>query len=519
MNVGVGILGCGQWGANHVRVWSAAGALRAVFDVEPSRAQEAAARAGVLATSSVEELLGRRDIKGVVIATPAATHAELGLRALEAGKDVLIEKPLALTVGDGRKLVELAEAQGSVLMVDHLLNFHPAVQRLRALVERGVLGRVRYLYSHRLNFGRLRTEENALWSFAPHDLALLHSILGDAPSTVACHGGAYVNQAVADVTLMSLTFTSDVRAHVFVSWLHPFKEHRFIVVGDKEMAVFDDTAPWPEKLVRYPHQIDWVDGRIPVAQRAAGIAEPLDEQEPLQLACEHFLRCMETRRQPSTGPASGIAVLEMLDAGDRSLASGGVPVTLHQATSGEAVHPTATVDPGAELGLRTRVWHYSHVMSGARIGRDCVLGQNVFVGAGVQIGDGVKIQNGVSVYEGVELEDDVFCGPSMVFTNVLNPRSLIDRKHEFKPTLVRRGATIGANATIVCGNTIGRNAFVAAGAVVTHDVPGHALIVGSPGRRVGGVCECGEQLSGPELECDVCGRRYEDSASGLVETV
>lgn len=173
------------------------------------------------------------------------------------------------------------------------------------------------------------------------------------------------------------------------------------------------------------------------------------------------------------------------------------------------IHPTATVDEGVEIGDGTRIWHYSHLMPGAVLGAGCNLGQNVFVGRGVRIGDGVKIQNNVSVYEGVELEDGVFCGPSVVFTNVLEPRAHVERKDEFAPTLVRRGATLGANATIVCGTTIGSYAFVGAGAVVTRDVPDFALVVGVPARRSGWVCRCGGRLAeGNPLECPGCGTTY-----------
>jgi UDP-2-acetamido-3-amino-2,3-dideoxy-glucuronate N-acetyltransferase len=180
------------------------------------------------------------------------------------------------------------------------------------------------------------------------------------------------------------------------------------------------------------------------------------------------------------------------------------------------VDPTATVDQGAVIGARTKIWHYSHIMPGAVIGEDCNFGQNVFVGAGVRIGSGVKIQNNVSVYEGVTLEDGVFCGPSAVFTNVINPRAEVERKNEFRPTLVGRGATLGANSTVICGVTVGEYAFVAAGAVLTKDAPPFGLMVGAPARRRGWMCVCGEKLGEEERPmCSLCHRTYLRSGSRL----
>ena len=181
------------------------------------------------------------------------------------------------------------------------------------------------------------------------------------------------------------------------------------------------------------------------------------------------------------------------------------------------VHESSYVDEGARIGRGTKIWHFSHVMPGAVIGERCNLGQNVVVMPGTRIGNNVKIQNNVSIYEGVVLEDDVFCGPSCVFTNVLNPRSHISRRHEYRPTLVRRGASIGANATIVCGVTLGEYAFIGAGAVVTADVPAFALMVGVPARRVGWMCQCGERLAlaAGRTACGACGAGYEESNGTL----
>jgi UDP-2-acetamido-3-amino-2,3-dideoxy-glucuronate N-acetyltransferase len=187
------------------------------------------------------------------------------------------------------------------------------------------------------------------------------------------------------------------------------------------------------------------------------------------------------------------------------------------------VHPSSYIDDGAEVGEGSRIWHFTHIMSGARVGRRCNIGQNVVISGDVVIGDNVKIQNNVSVYTGVVLEDDVFCGPSMVFTNVVNPRSHVTRKHEYRQTLVRRGATLGANSTVVCGHTIGRYAFIGAGAVVTRDVPDHALVVGNPGRIVGWMCECGVKIAAAATlpraaACAACGATYSSTDGALVRT-
>ena len=181
------------------------------------------------------------------------------------------------------------------------------------------------------------------------------------------------------------------------------------------------------------------------------------------------------------------------------------------------IHPTAVVDEPMEIGEGTKVWHFTHIMSGAQIGENCIIGQNVFIGSGALLGDNIKVQNNVSIYDGVILEDDVFCGPSMVFTNVFNPRSFISRKKEFRKTLVKRGATIGANVTVVCGNTIGEYAFIGAGSVVTKDVSDYALVYGNPGKVKGWVCQCAEEISfrSERAICAACGKRYKMDSKGV----
>jgi UDP-2-acetamido-3-amino-2,3-dideoxy-glucuronate N-acetyltransferase len=515
---GVALLGCGAWGANHLRVWSELGHLVVACDPDPARRRWVRSQYPDLAVSgSPDEAIRRGDVEIVVVATPAATHGQVALAAIEAGKDVLVEKPLATRLSEAEAISTAATRTGAVVAVGHVLEYHPAITKLKSLVAEGALGRVLYAYSNRLNFGRLRTEENALWSFAPHDVALMCRLLGGLPETASCVGGSYVSPGVADVTLLSLEFRPDVRAHVFVSWLHPFKEHRFVVVGEEQMAVFDDTNSWDTKLVLYPHRVEWLNGRVPVANVAQNVAVPLEPSEPLRDECERFVECVRDRTRPLTDVESGLRVLEVLAAGERSLETSGQPIELRKPTACDrvAVESSAVVETGAEVGDDSKIWRWCHVMRGARIGRGCVLGQGVFVGGAAKIGDRVKVQNNVSVYDGVQLEDEVFCGPSVVFTNVKSARTTVDRSGEFVRTRVCSGASLGANSTVVCGVTVGAHALVGAGAVVTNDVVPHALVVGVPARQIGWVCECGETLreAACEWHCLRCGNTYYEVAS------
>ncbi|OPY92779.1 MAG: UDP-2-acetamido-3-amino-2,3-dideoxy-D-glucuronate N-acetyltransferase [Syntrophaceae bacterium PtaU1.Bin231] len=369
-------------------------------------------------------------------------------------------------------------------------------------------------------------EENALWSFAPHDISMILALTGEEPESVQATGGNYLHRRIADVTTTHLAFPSGIRAHVFVSWLHPFKDQKLVVVGDRKMAVFDDTVPWPEKLLLYHHEIVWKNN-VPVPakgepERVAGIPE----QEPLRLECEHFLHCIATGTPPVTDGREGLRVLRVLNASQQSLDRNGAQISLRAAApaakgqasepSAHFAHETAVVDEGCHIGAGTKIWHFSHVLKGSRIGENCNIGQNVVIGPDVTIGRGCKIQNNVSVYKGVTLEDGVFCGPSVVFTNIINPRAEISKMDQVRPSLVKKGATIGANATIVCGVTIGVYAFVGAGAVVTKDVPDHALCVGNPARVTGWACACGERLP-KRTVCKACGRKYKKGKGGLTE--
>jgi len=512
----VAVIGSGYWGKNLVRNFYDLGALGAVCDGDPLVEANLRARyPEVRFEREYARVLADAEIGAVVLATPASMHAAMARVALEAGKDVFVEKPLALDAGEGKSLVELAERVDRVLMVGHILQYHPAVRKLKALVDAGELGRLEYIYSNRLNMGKIRAEENILWSFAPHDISVLLSLLGEAPRSVICEGGSYLNRDVADVTLSQFTFSNGVRAHIFVSWLHPFKEQRLVVVGSEKMAVFDDTAE--DKLVLYPHRVEWKE-RVPNAVKADGERVDLDSSEPLRNECQELLDCCRERRAPLTDGREGLRVLELLKACQQSMEEHkAISLGGDSATTAKAyfAHSTAVVDEPVTIGAGTKIWHFSHVMKGARIGERCILGQNCQVAENVTIGSNVKVQNNVSIYTGTVIEDDVFLGPSAVLTNVTNPRSQVNRHALYERTLIRRGATVGANATIVCGIELGRYCFIGAGAVVARDVQDYALMVGNPARKVGWMSRHGQRLTKRDAEgrlvCPESGLRYEET--------
>ncbi len=514
-NKNIAVIGTGYWGKNLVRNFFNLGALHTICDTNPEAVKSFLEQYdGINGVTAFSDILSNPEIQGVAISTPAVTHATLAREAILAGKDVYVEKPLCLSEEEGAELNALARKHNRILMVGHLLWYHPVVLKLKQLVDEGELGRIRYIYSNRLNLGKLRREENVLWSFAPHDISVILGLTGEMPESVRAQGGNFLHQKIADTTVTLLNFASGVRAHIFVSWLHPFKEQKLVVVGEKQMAVFDDTSPWDEKLVLYPHTIDWMEN-IPVAHRAEGKKITVEQDEPLRAECAHFLDCMISRKRPRTDGEEGLRVLKILNASQASLEQEKKVIIKQERRISDAwsAHQTAIVDEDVKIGEGTRIWHFSHIIKGSCIGRNCNIGQNVVVGPKAIIGNNCKIQNNVSVYEGVILEDNVFCGPSMVFTNVYNPRSEFPRKNEYRKTLVKRGTTIGANATIVGGITIGTYAFIGAGAVVNRDVPDFGLVVGNPARQIGWMSRYGEQIPLPlegngEYECPYTGDKY-----------
>lgn len=330
----VGVIGAGAWGRNHVRTLAAMPdvELAGVCDTdEATRARLARQYPGVFLTTDPAELLGR--VEAVVVASPAVAHASHGTLAVEAGVPALVEKPFALSVADAEALANLAAARRVPLLVGHLLEYHPVVERLRALIAEGQLGQVYYLYSQRVNLGQVRPDENALWSFGPHDVSVALFLLGESPVVVAAQGHSYLQAGIEDVVFLTMTFASGVVAHAHLSWLDPHKERRLTVVGSRQMAVFDDMAP-REKLRIYDKGVsrppEYRSYGESLAVREGDIFIPrVPNVEPLAAQLAHFVRVVRGEEPARADAADGVRVVRVLEAASRSLAQGGAPISCH----------------------------------------------------------------------------------------------------------------------------------------------------------------------------------------------
>lgn len=317
-NMNIAVIGCGYWGKNLLRNFSELESLHAICDSSSERLKATKKDyPSVKTASSIEDILKDPDISAVAISTPAATHYELAKRSLLAGKDVFVEKPLSLTVREGEEIDGLAREKGRILMVGHLLEYHPGIMKLKELIGAGELGKINYVYSNRLNLGKIRREENILWSFAPHDISAMILLLGELPVSVYAQGGNYLHKDVADVTVSNFEFKSGVKAHIFVSWLHPYKEQKLMVVGEKRMALFNDVEE-KDKLMLYDYKIRW-SGGVPVSTKEGASAVPFQMREPLKEELSHFIECLRTRKMPKTDGDNGIRVLKVLESCQSSL--------------------------------------------------------------------------------------------------------------------------------------------------------------------------------------------------------
>jgi predicted dehydrogenase len=309
----IAVVGCGYWGANHARTLAELGALHAVADRHDDRARALADRNNAKPIA-IDAILADPEVDALVLALPPQYHADMAIAALEAGKHVLVEKPIALSVADARRVVDAASQRpGLVAMTGHVLRFHPAFEALETLIKAGELGAVRYIHSHRVGLGKFHAENDALWDIAPHDLSLILAITGEKPVNVRGVGSAMLNR-LSDFAHLHLQFPGGVRSHVFASRLNPYRERKLTVIGTKAMAVFDDVAPWNEKLAVFRHKL-WEDERGWQSEMVDPDYIEIADGMPLTRECAHFVDCIREGRAPRTPVADGLAVIEILSEG------------------------------------------------------------------------------------------------------------------------------------------------------------------------------------------------------------
>lgn len=494
-NIKIGLIGGGYWGKNLIREFNNTQTLHTICDINiDALSKYNELYPNINTTTDWNLILKNPEINAVCIALPAHLHYTFAKNALLAGKDVYVEKPITLHLEEAEELVKIANTQNKILMVGHLLHYHPCIEKIKEIIKANTIGRVKNIVANRLNLGIFRTNENVLWSFAPHDISVILNLCDDnLPNSVICQGKDHITNGIHDVTNSILKY-SDKYVNINVNWLNPYKEQKMSIIGEKGMILFDDTSP-NNKITLFPEYIKFqnVLNTKPTPIKNNGINIQVDlSKSPLLKECEHFVDCCKNRTKPITDGEEGVRVLKTLSCLQQSLLQN-KEIFCKKPQKHYFVHPTATVDEGAIIGEGTKIWHYSHICKGAVIGKDCNIGQNVFIAGGAKIGNNCKVQNNVSIYAGVEADDFVFFGPSCVLTNDINPRGMFSKGGKYIKTVIHKGATLGANCTIVCGNTLGKHCLIGSGAVVCKDVNPFSIIVGNPGKKIGVIDEKGHR--------------------------
>jgi predicted dehydrogenase/acetyltransferase-like isoleucine patch superfamily enzyme len=519
--VRIGVVGLGYWGPNLARNFASLPACKLAYccdTSEEARARLAPVFPNAKFTAELDELLSDPELDAIALSTPVPIHAPLAQRVLEAGKHCFVEKPLAQSVTDGERVLQVARDSGRILMVGHLLEYHPGVQKLKELTASGELGdRIYYIYGNRLNLGKLRADENALWSLGAHDVSVVLYLADEEPSEVVAHGESYVRGGVEDVVFCFLRFPSGLSAHLHLSWLDPHKERRFTVVGSRRMATFDDMA------IRFGSNASTSSnacapelGRARTARAGCGWwrCSSGSSSRSMRSVCKtvsarEISSDARVASDAKLGDGVSVAAFAIIHAGvevgERCVVEEGAVLGKHprlRAGSsasgretgalvveagaticcGAVVYAGARIGPGAIIGDQTQVRERSVVGAGSVIGRGSV------VDFDARVGDRVLIQSGVYVTGGTLIEDDVFLGPGVVTTNDHTMGRHVRGEPLMRPVL-RRACRVGGGVVLVPGVEVGEEAFIAAGAVVTRDVPARAVVIGVPGRVVGEVSD------------------------------
>jgi UDP-2-acetamido-3-amino-2,3-dideoxy-glucuronate N-acetyltransferase len=479
--VQIGLIGGGRWGQNLIREFNELGALRKICEIDKELIEKYKKMyPKIRMTSKWVNLLADKKVTAVCVSLPTIYHYKYAKEALENDKDVFVEKPITLCQKEAEELIKLAKEKNKILMVGHILQYHPTITKIKELINNNRIGKIRNIASNRTKIydNNVKREESVLWSFTPHDISVCLSLCNnELPSQVTSTGVSCVTPDIEDITNCNLKYDNGIYVNIYTSWLHPYKEQKLVINGEKGAIEFNDLESQNHKITLYKY------GKAKRIKYS-------NKNSPLYEECSHFIKCCQDRIQPITNGEEGLRVIKVLSSLDKSLKSSTL-IKLEDCKY--YAHPTAIIDDGAEIGDGTKIWHYSHITSDAVIGKNCSIGQNAYI-AGI-LGDNCKVQNNVSLYIGNVCEDYVFLGPSCVLTNDLNPRSEYSKNGNYKKTLIKRGATIGANSTIVCDNVVGEYALIGAGSVITKDVEPYTVVAGNPAKKIGMVNEIGNKTN------------------------
>lgn len=483
----IGLIGGGYWGKNLIREFDKCCVLHTICEIDKKISDEHRTQyPHICVTDDWNDLLNNDTITAICISLPTHLHYQFTKEALSSNKDVYVEKPMTMSLKEAEEVVNLAKNNNKILMVGHLLHYHPCVEEIKKTINSGKIGKIINIVSNRFNLGIYRDHENVLWNLAPHDVSVILSLCDNKlPNSVVCMGKDHITKNVYDIVNMVLKY-DDKYININVNWLNPYKEQKMSIIGEKGMIVFDDTIK--EKIKIYQEYKKYKNGDIYFEKNEAETINVDMSISPLTKECEHFIDCCISRSTPLTDGNEGLRVLKVLDMAQQSLNE---KKEIYNTIQKYFVHETAIVDDGAEIGEGTKIWHFSHICKNAKIGKNCNIGQNVFIADNSILGDNCKIQNNVSIYDGVQAGNYVFFGPSCVLTNDLNPRGMFSKNGNYINTIIEDGATLGANSTIVCGNKLGKHCLVGAGAVVTSDVIEYSVVVGNPAKKIGNIDEQG----------------------------
>ncbi len=518
----IAVIGCGFWGKKLFEIFNDHGVSTVVCDVNEKTPDWYRQHYGNLQTySSTEQVLDDTSIDAVAIASPFENHFELSKNALLAKKHVYFERPLMITPNQKEELLALSLQQEKMLNVASVLGKYPVFSLLKDMVTKGELGALKYIYASRLSSGEIGEDENIMWSLSPHDIAMILGVSGEKPEIVAATGANYFHKNIAELTTSYMRFPSGLRAHLFVSWLHPEEKQQLVVVGDKKMAVFQDNKTPLQKLYIYPHQMNW-EHVMHVPQKAKAEIINIYHDELTREDIHSFLWNIKNKRGYATLDNEGEQVLKVLNA---------VQLSINQ--NGEKVF----MDPGRHFGIMSMPLPIIDAMQREKLLADGVtlsddgivehINELHFYDEGqasnydtrgsflpfyrlTQDGKGCQIRNNLSIIEDLVLESE-FKGSHQKTTPILSLVSSAETQKDDRRTIIKKGATLGANCTLTRGITIGEYAYVGAGAVVLGDVPAHALVVGNPAMIKGWVCRCGNRLRFSRDDkscCSSCCFRY-----------